>query len=410
VDVADSPSEAAFRAEARAWLDVNAIPKGHPDDFTLNFFTAGADWQAIDERCRKWQRTLFDGGWAGISYPTSFGGRGGTTMDEVVFAQEMSRYGVHNGPFVVAHSMVGPAILEFGTPEQQRRFIEPMLRGDEMWCQLFSEPGSGSDLASLSTRAVRDGDEWVVNGQKVWTSSADSCEWGILLARTDPDAPKHRGITYFLLDMSTPGIDIRPLRQMTGDAHFSEVFFTDVRIPADHVLGGPVRVNDGWRAAIHTLANERNMIGSASVDEDFECLVALARQAGVDRDPVVRQHLARVKVHVELLRCLGYRMQTALSQGRAPGPETSVLKLLYGQHLREAMSLGKNLLGAAGMLEGTAGEWSGFVGYRFIWAAHTGIAGGTNEVQRNILGERVLGLPGEPRPGSSVPGDSQAGR
>jgi alkylation response protein AidB-like acyl-CoA dehydrogenase len=272
-----------------------------------------------------------------------------------------------------------------------------------MWCQLFSEPGSGSDLASLSTRAVRDGDEWIVNGQKVWTSSADSCEWGILLARTDPDAPKHRGITYFLLDMRSAGIDIRPLRQMTGDSHFSEVFFTDVRIPTRNVLGGESRVNDGWRAAIHTLANERNMIGSASVEEDLVCVTALAREAGLDGDPVVRQQLAKVKTNVELLRYLGYRMQTALSQGRAPGPETSVLKLLYGQHLRETMGFGKHLLGAAGMLEGAPGEWSGFVGYRFTWAPHSGIAGGTNEVQRNIIGERVLGLPGEPRSVPSVP-------
>lgn len=408
----DHPEDARFRAEARAWLDLNAVPKGHADDFSRFFFQHGVDWSELDDRCRKWQRTMFDGGWAGISYPTELGGRGGTTMHEVVFAQEMARYGVHNGPFMVAHTMVGPAILEFGTTAQQQRFIEPMLRGDEMWCQLFSEPGSGSDLASLSTRAVRDGDEWVVNGQKVWTSSADVCEWGILLARTDPDAPKHKGITYFLLDMRTPGIDIRPLRQMTGDSHFSEVFFTDVRIPAGNVLGGEERVHDGWRAAMHTLANERNMIGGAAVEEDLDAVVALARERGLDRDPAVRQELARVKVHVDLLRFLGYRTQTALSQGIAPGPETSVLKLLYGQHLRHSMTLGKHLLGAAGMLDGDPGEWSGYVGYRFCWAPHTGIAGGTNEVQRNIIGERVLGLPAEPRPSPSVavPGASGSDR
>jgi alkylation response protein AidB-like acyl-CoA dehydrogenase len=242
----------------------------------------------------------------------------------------------------------------------------------------------------------------------VWTSSADVCEWGILLARTDPDAPKHKGITYFLLDMRTPGIDIRPLRQMTGDSHFSEVFFTDVRIPAGNVLGGEARVHDGWRAAMHTLANERNMIGSAAVLEDLDAVVALARERGLDRDPVVRQELARVKVQVDLLRFLGYRTQTALSQGRAPGPETSVLKLLYGHHLRHSMTLGKHLLGAEGMLDGEPGEWSGFIGYRFCWAPHSGIAGGTNEVQRNIIGERVLGLPAEPRPSrpSAVPGAS----
>lgn len=403
MDFDDSPEEAGFRAEARAWLDVNAVPKGHPDDFSRGFFQAGADWSILDEQCRKWQRTLFDGGWAGISYPKQFGGRNGSTMQEVIFAQEMGRYGVHNGPFMVAHTMVGPAILGFGTEEQQQRFIEPMLRGEEMWCQLFSEPGSGSDLASLSTRAVRDGDEWIVNGQKVWTSSADACEWGILLARTDPDAPKHKGISYFLLDMRTPGIDIRPLRQMTGDSHFSEVFFTDVRVPAENVLGGEPRLHDGWRAAMHTLANERNMIGSASVEEDLDAVVELAADAGLSTDPRTRQDLARVKTNIELLRFLGYRMQTALSQGVAPGPETSVLKLRYGQHLRHSMTLGKHLLGADGMLDGHPDDWSSYVGYRFLWAPHSGIAGGTNEVQRNIIGERVLGLPAEPRPAVAVP-------
>jgi alkylation response protein AidB-like acyl-CoA dehydrogenase len=176
------------------------------------------------------------------------------------------------------------------------------------------------------------------------------------------------------------------------------VFFTDVRVPVENVLGGAVRVQDGWRAAMHTLANERNMIGSAAVDEDLDAVVALAREQGLDRDPVVRQALAQVKTHVDLLRFLGYRTQTALSQGRAPGPETSVLKLLYGQHLRQSMTLGKHLLGAHGMLDGEPAAWSGYVGYRFCWAPHTGIAGGTNEVQRNIIGERVLGLPAEPRP------------
>jgi alkylation response protein AidB-like acyl-CoA dehydrogenase len=248
-----------------------------------------------------------------------------------------------------------------------------------------------------------------VNGQKVWTSNADMCEWGILLARTDPDAPKHRGITYFLLDMHTPGIEIRPLRQMTGDSHFSEVFFTDVRIPAKDVLGGDARVNDGWRAAIHTLANERNMIGSASADEDLEAVLSLARSGGLIDDARRRQELAVVKTHIELLRFLGYRMQTALSRGNAPGPETSVIKLLYGQHMRHAMSLGKHLLGAEGMLAGTPSEWSGYVGYRFVWAPQFGIAGGTNEVQRNIIGERVLGLPPEPRPPAGVPGKGETG-
>ncbi|WP_334143254.1 acyl-CoA dehydrogenase family protein [Rhabdothermincola sp.] len=407
MDIEDTPEEAAFRAEARAWLETHAIPKGHPDDFSRGFFTLAADWDRLDRQARAWQRHLFDGGWAGISYPKEYGGRGGTTIQELIFAQEMARFGVHNGPFAVAHTMVGPAILEFGTEDQRERFIEPMLRGDEEWCQLFSEPGAGSDLASLTTRAVRDGDEWVVNGQKVWTSSADRCEWGILLARTDPAAPRHRGITYFLLDMSTPGIDIRPLRQMTGDSHFSEVFLTDVRIPAANVLGGEAGVGNGWRAAMHTLANERNMIGSASADDDVVGLLALAREAGRTSDPLVRQELARVHTAVSVLTYLGYRMQTALSRGQPPGPETSVLKLRYGQYLRHSTNLAKALLGAHGMLDGEQGRWSGYFGYRFVWAPHSGIAGGTNEVQRNIIAERVLGLPGEPRPPAvqaAVPG------
>ncbi len=404
MDFDDSPEEAAFRAEARAWLDEHAIPKGHADDFSRGFFELDADWNLLGARSRAWQRRLFDAGWAGVSYPKEFGGRGGTTMQELIFAQEMANYGVHTGTFAVAHTMVGPAILEFGTQAQKDRHLEAMLCGDEEWCQLFSEPGAGSDLAGLSTRAVRDGDEWVVNGQKVWTSSADRSQWGILLARTDPDVPKHRGITYFLLDMATPGIEIRPLRQMTGDSHFSEVFLTDVRIPADNVLGGEAGINQGWRAAMHTLANERNMIGSASSDDDLIGLVALARSRGLEDDPDVRQELALVHTDAALLDYLGYRMQTALSRGEAPGPETSVLKLVYGRFLRRTTGLAKRLMGAEGMLTGENGEWSGYFGYRFLWAPHSGIAGGTNEVQRNIIGERVLGLPSEPRPDRAVPG------
>jgi alkylation response protein AidB-like acyl-CoA dehydrogenase len=404
VDFEDTPEEAAFRAEARSWLDVHAVPKGHPDDFSRSFFDVEVDWAVLDADARRWQRTLFDGGWAGVSYPKDVGGRGGTIGQEIIFSQEMARYGVHNGPFMVAHTMVGPAIIEFGTRAQQECFIEPMLRGDDVWCQLFSEPGAGSDLAGLATRAVRDGDEWVVNGQKVWTSSADHSEWGILLARTDAEAPKHRGITYFLVDMATAGIEIRPLRQMTGESHFSEVFLTDVRVPHDNVLGGDAGVNQGWRAAIHTLANERNMIGSASVDEDLVGLTELARGSGRAGDPVVRQILARVHTDTELLRYLGYRTQTSLSRGEAPGPETSVLKLLFGRHLRRSTNVGKALLGAHGMLEGERGAWSGYFGYRFVWAPHAGIAGGTNEVQRNIIGERVLGLPSDRVP-VTVPGE-----
>jgi len=307
---------------------------------------------------------------------------------------------VNHGAFAVSHTMVGPAILEFGTAEQQHRFLPATLLGDEIWCQLFSEPESGSDLASLATRAVLDGDEYVVNGQKVWTSNADHSDWGILLARTDIDAPRHRGITYFLLDMRSPGIDIRPLRQMTGQSHFSEIFLTDVRIPAANVLGGPARLGEGWRAAMHTLSNERAMIGAASSDDDLDGLTALARQRGLLHEPAVRDGISRAHVGAGILRFLGYRLQTAISQGRPPGPETSVLKLFYSDHLKSLTALALRIEGPDGMLTGAGpldGPWTAWFNLRFLYAPSLSIAGGTSEVQRGIIGDRVLGLPPEPR-------------
>ena len=396
MDFDDTPEEAAFRAEARAWLTEHAVPKGHPDDFSRSFFDPDADWDELVVRCTAWQRTLFDGGWAGISYPVEHGGRGGSLVEELIFAEEMDRFGVTNGAFMIAHTMVGPAILAFGTDEQKRRHIEPMLRGDEVWCQLFSEPGAGSDLANLSTRAVLDGDEWVIDGQKVWTSNSTWAHHGILLARTAPELPRHKGITYFLVDMSTPGIEIRPLRQMTGESHFSEVFFTDVRIPAGQVLGGPERINDGWRAAMHTLSNERASIGTAPTSLDTEGLLALAAAHGRVDDPVVRDELAAAIIRTRIVGYLGLRVQTAIRQGREPGPESSVVKLFFTEHIKRVGSLALELEGAHGLLDTREG-WPGYFTQRFLYAPSLTIAGGSSEVQRNIIGERVLGLPGEPK-------------
>jgi alkylation response protein AidB-like acyl-CoA dehydrogenase len=410
VDIDDSPEEAAFRLEARAWLADNAPAKGSADDFSEGFFDPDADVVWLMARSVEWQRTLWDGGWAGISYPTAWYGRGGTLSEEMIFAEEMARFGVITGAFAVSHSMVGPAILEFGTDEQRHRHLPATLRGDEMWCQLFSEPGAGSDLASLSTRAVRDGDQWIVNGQKVWTSNADTSQFAILLARTDPDAPRHRGITYFLVDMATPGIEVRPLRQMTGESHFSEVFLTDVAIPDTAVLGGPAGVGQGWRAAVHTLANERAMIGANESMADVGPAVALARRMGRLDDPVVRQALAEAHSRMQILTFLGYRARTAVSQGRAPGPETSVIKLAFAQHFARLASLAKSLQGASGMLVDDGVEGSATLTWRLLYSPSTGIAGGTNEVQRSIIGERVLGLPRDhrrappgPMPSGSTP-------
>jgi alkylation response protein AidB-like acyl-CoA dehydrogenase len=274
-----------------------------------------------------------------------------------------------------------------------------MLRGDEVWCQLFSEPGAGSDLAALSTKAERDGEEYIVNGQKVWTSSAHFSDWGILLARTDPEVPKHQGITYFLVDMRTPGIEIRPLRQITGGAHFNEVFFTDVRIPVEQVVG---EVNHGWRVTITTLANERTLIGSG-VSDPVADLLRLADRFGGRDDANLRQDLAATYVRMQLLKFLGWRVQTAVSKGQQPGPESSVLKLAYTRQLTKLGDLGLSIAGASGMLwDPDDAEVFGWV-QTFLgqWASRIG--GGTDEVQRNIVAERVLGLPGDPRVDKDVP-------
>jgi acyl-CoA dehydrogenase len=399
VDIDDTPEEAAFRAEARAWLDAHAIPKDHPDDFSLGLWTGAYDEATYIERCRAWQRTLFDGGWAGITWPKEYGGRGGKPIHQVIFGQEQARYGVSNGAFMISIGMAGPTILAHGSDPQKETFLPPMLRGDELWCQLFSEPGAGSDLANIATRAERDGDEWVVTGQKVWTSSPDRARWGMLLARTDSDVPKHRGISYFLLDMATPGIDVRPLRQMTGESHFSEVFLDDVRIPADNLLGGE---GEGWRIAQTTLNSERSSI-AGGVGANPAALIALAQGTGASGDPLLRQRLVDVHVRFELLRFLRYRSQTAISQGRRPGAEASVMKLAYARYMKALTETALHAQGADGVLAGEDVSDDGMWLRRFLHSPSLRIAGGSDQVQANIMGERALGLPPEPRTDKDVP-------
>jgi alkylation response protein AidB-like acyl-CoA dehydrogenase len=371
VDFDDTPEEATFRAEARAWLEENAIPKGHPDDFSAGIWTAAYTEDTYIKRCREWQGRLAEGGWAGITWPREYGGRGAKPIESVIFNQEQARHGVSNGVFAIAIGMVGPTLLAHGTEAQKQRYLPAMLRGDEVWCQLFSEPEAGSDLANVTTRAVLDGDEWVVTGQKVWTSSAQRAEWGILLARTHPERPKHRGITYLLLDMASPGIDVRPLRQMTGDAHFSEVFLDDVRIS-----GGA----------------------------DPPGLIALAQEQGRAADPLVRQVVVEAHLRNELLRYLRLRSQTALSKGTRPGAETSVMKLAYARFMQQMTTAAIHVQGATAMLAGPdllprGGVWT----TKFLHSPSLRIAGGSDQVQGNIIGERVLGLPAEARPDKDIP-------
>ena len=393
MDFDDTPREAAFRAAARTWLDAHAPAKGSPEDFSGGYLEGGTDAATHIARAKAWQALLFDEGWAGITWPRAYGGRGEGALESSIWNAEMGRYGVTVGPFAVGIGMAGPTILRHGTDAQKERFLRPMLRGEEMWCQLFSEPEAGSDLASLRTRAVLDGDEWVVDGQKVWTSSADHADWGILLARTDPDATKRKGITYFLVDMRTPGIEVRPLKQMTGSSHFSEVFLDGVRIPAANVLG---EVHGGWAVTQTTLANERGLIAGGNKSSDAVALCALAGTLGRSAEPVLRQKLVDCWMRQRIQQYHGYRLQTALSQGRQPGPETSIMKLFMADYLKRLGDTALELLGPDGMRAGEGpgnGDWQA----RFLHAPAIGIAGGSNEVQRNIVGERVLGLPREPQ-------------
>jgi alkylation response protein AidB-like acyl-CoA dehydrogenase len=392
MDFDESAEEAAFRAEAHAWLSAHATLKDPHKSKPMSM--GESDPEAEREHVRQskaWQRTLFDGGWAGITWPKEYGGRGATPMEAIIFGQEQARFDLPTSVFAQGIGMAGPTIMAHGTDAQKERFLETMLRGEEVWCQLFSEPGAGSDLASLATSAVRDGDEFVVNGQKVWTSSAHFSDWGILLARTDVDVPKHRGITYFLLDMTTPGIDVRPLRQATGAAHFNEVFLTDVRIPADNVVGP---VNGGWGVTMTTLTNERTLIGSGvGVGDVFGDVVRLAREYGRSDDPIIRQDLAALYIRLQLLKYLGWRIQTAISRNQQPGPESSVLKLGLSRHLTLTGDLVMALQGPRANLLDYAHAESGPWALQFLsqWASKLG--GGTEQIQRNIIAERVLGMP-----------------
>lgn len=321
--IGDSPEEAAFRDHARTWLAQHAPL--HSIDASQWHDDLGGHVNA----CKEWQHVLYDNGWAGISWPKQFGGRGGTSLQASIFAEEQSKFDVATGSFAVSLGMVGPTLMAHGTPEQHAEFLQPMLRGDHVWCQLFSEPNAGSDLANIGTRAVLDGDTWIVNGQKVWTSFGQFSDYGILLARTEPESPKHKGITYFILDMKSAGIEVRPLVQITGVAHFNEVFLSDVRIPAANVLG---QVNSGWAVANTTLTSERAFIGGGGSSWTVEALIETAQKLGRTRDPRVRQKLAAAYARAQTLTYLGYRLRTASSLGLLPGPEMFVMKLAYARH------------------------------------------------------------------------------
>jgi alkylation response protein AidB-like acyl-CoA dehydrogenase len=399
----ESPADRAFRAEARAFLEANAKPRDQSADLatTLGRTNISPEAEADHVRaCREWQATLAVNGWSGIAWPSEYGGRGSTPGQARIFAQEEAHFVVSSGAFAIAIGMVGPTIIAHGTEAQKGYYLSRVLNGEQIWCQLFSEPGAGSDLAGLTTRAERDGDEWVVNGQKVWTSGAHFSDWAILLARTDWDVPKHRGITYFLVDMRTPGIEIRPLRQITGYAHFNEVFLTDVRIPNANMLGP---LNGGWGVTQTTLANERAMIGGGMSGVTFDAMRRLARDTGQTEDPVFRQELAQCYTRFEILKWLGQRARAAAKQGKPAGAESSVMKLAISQRVARDGDLALALEGASGMLHHADAPAGGMWQQMFLNQWSVRIGGGTEQIQRNVLGERVLGLPGEPRPDKTLP-------
>ena len=389
MDLRDSPEEEKFRLEVRAWLAENAPPKPHPERGT-------DEWHTFH---RPWHRKLSDAGYAGLSWPVEYGGRGGTPSEQVIFEEELGRAGApglanHLGIFHIA-----PAIMVYGTEEQKRRYLPKILSAEEIWCQGFSEPGAGSDLGGLRSTAILDGDSYIINGQKVWTSLAHLASWCIFLARTDTTAPKHKGITYFLVDMRSPGVEVRPLKQITGSADFNEMFFTDVRVPRENVLG---EINDGWRVAMTTLLHERGTLGfalSVGARVALDELIRLARETKrygkpAFDDPTIRQRLASLHVEVESLRLNMYRSLTSVMRTGIPGPEGSLGKLIWSESMQRLGDLAVEILGPAGMLE----RWTdnpSVQTWQYIHLRSRGhtIEAGTSEILRNIVAERVLGLP-----------------
>ena len=402
MDFNDTPEEAKFRAEVRAWLEANAKPKD------LSKARAGRSNKAEADRlasARVWQAKKAEAGYAAITWPTEFGGLGGSPIQSVIYSQEESNFEVPGGFFDIGLGMCIPTMMAWATKEQNERFVKPALYGEEIWCQLFSEPSAGSDVAGLRTKAERDGDDWIINGQKVWTSGAHYCDYGIIVTRSDPTAPKHKGLTFFFLDMKSPGIEVRPIKQMSGEANFNEVFFTDVRVPDSQRLGD---VGEGWKVALTTLMNERLAIGQGS-GVDYTELLKLARQTELETGPAikdanVREHLADWYVETQGLKYTKFRTLTALSKGETPGPESSIGKIVSGPKMQDLASFAMDLQGQGGILQGDEdAEMNAAFQNQWMWGAGYRIAGGTDEILRNIVSEQVLGLPQDIRVDKKVP-------
>lgn len=387
----------AFRREFRAWLEKNRPERSATDDQIGEFMDAGSEgWQ----RHLTWHRKMHAGGWVGITWPKEYGGRGATLEQSIVFGEELARVKAPTLVNGLGIALVGPTLMHWANEEQKKRYIPKILSAEEIWCQGYSEPNAGSDVASLQTRAVEDGDDFVVNGQKVWTSGAHHADMCILLARTDPAAPKHKGISYLLVDMHSPGVTVKPLVQMTGDRGFNEVFFEDVRVPKKNLVGAK---NQGWQVAVTTLMFERSSIGSSSARDSMAAvreLAALAKRLPRDGgtawdDADVRQQVAQFAIEASAVRYTNLRQLTRRLKGLPPGAEGSGSKLAVSDLILRSAKFAMELLGPYSQFEQEAafaldnGKWS----YRMLASRTMTIAGGTSEIQRNIIGERVLGLP-----------------
>jgi alkylation response protein AidB-like acyl-CoA dehydrogenase len=389
VDLNDTPEQVRYRARVRSWLEQHAAeaPQITRDDITP---------EVIDAR-RAWQRKLAEAGFVGIPWPKEYGGQGLGPVEHVVFTQELTRARLPGILDMIGIGMLGPTIIAHGTEEQKQRYLGPMLHGDEVWCQLFSEPAAGSDLAGIQSRATQQGDgSWRISGQKVWTTNAQFAAFGLMMARTDPDVPKHKGLTMFIVPMDAEGVTVRPLRQISGEAHFNEVFFDDVALEEGATVGP---VGGGWGVGLTTLMYERVAIGLGGEGFGWRSdrfAAALASEPSAARDPATRRRLGRVAADLLALRFTGYRQLSLLQRGQIPGPEGALSKITTIRAAIEAADLLVDALGPGALSDA---EWGGMV------SEMPGLksAGGTEEILRNMVGERVLGLPPEPRLDKGIP-------
>ena len=388
MDLNLTAAEEQFRDELRAWLEANLPP---PFGGARNEEEKGEYFNYL----RAWQRKVCEGGWAALSWPKEYGGRGAALMEQAIFQEEWARAEAPPLINVLGLSLIGPTIIAVGTKEQKERFLPKILSAEEIWCQGFSEPNAGSDVASLSTKAVRDGDEFIVNGQKTWTSLAHASDWCLLLVRTDPGAQKHKGITALLVNMRSEGVTVRPLKQMTGESGFNEVFFSNVRVPVANVLG---EINKGWHTAIATLMNERAHLGTGiyiQFKRGLDALMARARETNrsgkpASEDPVIRQKLAQAFLELEVFRLTNLRALSKMASSSVPGPEGSILKIFWSEMNQRLQQVAMETLGPHAQLKDfDEGRWV----YSYLRARGNTIEAGTSEIQRNIVAERVLGLP-----------------